>query len=156
MDVLTTHLPKALDVFLAHRRSDNGIVYNALIQAGMDAETALVFFYFVPIAFARLALKSSGIEFHDSFLCLVGEENAGPFSFSADPRYALLIEGIPGLVAEWERDDVLTIAGRSSEFSAINKAAHSSSALKDIRLTETVFVNPSAQFVSACVPYKAS
>jgi hypothetical protein len=99
---------------------------------------------FLPLAYCRLVLSDSGIGFCDCFQRKLADGSLSPEQqLDSEPLWVELVSfaraekrsGVTG-------DALLAIAGRSSEFHAVNQLANHGSRLKDIVLTPPVFQWP--------------
>jgi hypothetical protein len=154
MSTLNKSLPVALDVLRKCKQGDDNALYDAFIEAGIDKEATLIYWYFLPIIFGRHVLKNSGVRFGEGFICRHGNKSFGPFSFDADARYSHLARVIPECIQQWSNDDVLSVAKRSAEYNVACKLKIVDGDFSGVVCTDTLFVNPTQHFLSECVRRK--
>jgi hypothetical protein len=127
-------IASALTIFRESPELDDESAFRALVDGGMERPIAARMVEFLPIAYCRVLLLNSGVQFSNSFV-----RAASPLkiqSLSCEPVW------IPFLAyAESEirggtaRREMLMIAGRSAEFHAINQMLNQGAELKNVTLT---------------------
>jgi hypothetical protein len=123
--------------------NDNEL-YRSLTVAGFDERTSARLVEFIPMAYCRVLLESTGVKFPDTFQ----RRNAGG---TVTPLIPLASEPI------WEaglayaridvqngitRDEKLQVAGRSAEFHAVNELLKKGTRLENIALIPAVLTWP--------------
>jgi hypothetical protein len=116
-------------------------ILRKLLAAGVERVVASRLVEFLPLAYLRLILSDSGIRFCDRFQRKLADGSlSAECPLDSEPLWAEIVSfarsekhsGITG-------DALLVIAGRSSEFDAVNQLANRGSKLNEIVLTPTVF-----------------
>src|SRR5215831_3446965 len=118
--------------------------YTNFLAAGVECVVASRLVEFLPLAYSRLILSESGVRFCDRFQRKLADGSlSAERPLDSEPLWAEIVSfarsekhsGITG-------DALLAVAGRSSEFEAVNQLANRGSKLRDIALTSTVFQWP--------------
>jgi len=109
---------------------------------GIDASTTARLVEFLPMAYCRVMFKGTGIQFSDNFQRRLANGEITPEKpLSSEPVWNAVIDFAEDEVDRGiSRDDLLSIAGRSAEFSAANQLLSQGSKLKDLRFTAMVLV----------------
>lgn len=133
---------KALAVFRQFPDASHEDTVAQLTVAVADADLAERLMEFVPIAFARIALASSGVSFQDTFCRSLGNGKFSHFCpLSADPIYepalAIAREELGSAIPE---PDLLAVLTRSGQFDAINKALLAGTQLKGAVMSPSIFL----------------
>lgn len=127
---------KALLLFIENSDLDEDSMFDVFIKNGIEPAIAEKIMSFVPIAFFRSMMDSTELSFCDYYLLMNQEgEAVGRNSFDSEETYKIgykLSASIEG------RDEYLSIAGRSPELHAVNKALNSGSKLSDLELSPVV------------------
>ena len=115
-----------------------------LVADGLDASLAARLVEFVPMAYCRLMLESSGARFSDSFQRKLANGQITPEQpLTSEPTWnevfafakAEIACGISG-------EDLLAVAGRSAEFDAANQLLNRGAKMRDLRFTAVVLSWP--------------
>ena len=118
------------------------------LAAGVERVVASRLVEFLPLAYSRLILSESGVRFCDRFQRKLADGSlSSERPLDSEPLWAEVVSfaraekssGVNG-------DALLAIAGRSSEFDAVNQLANRGSKLKDIALTPAVLQWPEEGF----------
>lgn len=118
-----------------------------LVTAVGDPDLAERLMEFVPLAFARVALATSGVSFQDTFCRSLGDGKFSHFCpLSSDPLYepalAIAREELGGSISE---DHLLAVLTRSSLYNTINNALQTGANLQDLQgavMSPTIFLRP--------------
>jgi len=123
-------------------------ILRKLLAAGVERIVASRLVEFLPLAYSRLILSESGVRFCDRFQRKLADGSlSSERPLDSEPLWAEIVSfarsekqsGITG-------DALLALAGRSSEFDAVNQLANRGSKLKDIALTPAVLQWPEEGF----------
>ena len=117
---------------------DDRSVFGDLVRAGMSRQLAARLVEFLPMAYCRVMLQNSGVQFCNSYA-----RSSQTSVLDADAIWVAayqfaLIEVGRGVA----RSDLLAIAGRSAEFQAVNELLNRGSNISDVRLTAPVLAWP--------------
>lgn len=124
----------ALTIFRNSPDLDDESVFRALVHKGVERSLAARIVEFLPIAYCRVLLRKSGVQFSNSFI-RVGSPLETQ-SLSSIPLWSSLVayaESEPGRGATSQQ--ILMVAGRSAEFQAINEMLDTKAELKNLVLT---------------------
>jgi len=127
-------IASALKIFRESPELDDENVFRALVDRGVERSLAARIVEFLPIAFCRVLLLNSGVQFSNSVVRAASPRKIQ--SLSCEPVW------IPFLAyAESEirgggaRREMLMVARRSAEFQAINQMLDKGAELKNLVLT---------------------
>jgi hypothetical protein len=127
-------ITKCLTIFRSSPELDDQSVFRELVEKGIQRSLAARVVEFLPIAYCRLLLLKSGVQFSDTFT-----RSASPLkiqSLSSEPVWVSLLAYAESEIREGATSqDILMVAGRSAEFQAINKMLDKKAELKNIVLT---------------------
>jgi len=124
----------ALTVFRESPELDDESVFRALVDRGVERSLAARIVEFLPIAYCRVLLVKSGVRFSNSFA-----RAGSPLrmqSFSCEPVWIPFLAYAESEIRDGEASrEILTVAGRSAEFQAINQMLNKGAELKNLALT---------------------
>ena len=124
----------ALSIFRDSPGLDDERVFRALVDRGVERLLAARIVEFLPIAYCRVLLLNSGVQFSNSFA-----RAASPLkiqSLSCEPAWIFFLAYAESEIREGvARPELLLVAGRSAEFHAINQMLDKGAELKNLRLT---------------------
>jgi hypothetical protein len=127
-------IARALKIFRESPELDDEGAFRALIDRGVERSIAARIVEFLPIAYCRVLLLNSGVQFSNSFV-----RAASPLkiqSLSSEPVWIFCLayaeSEIRGGTA---RREMLMVAGRSAEFQAINQMLEKGAEPKNVALT---------------------
>jgi hypothetical protein len=127
-------IASALTIFRKSPELDDESVFRALIDRGVERSTAARIVEFLPIAYCRVLLLNSGVQFSNTFVRAASPLKIQSLSFEPVwiPFLAYAESEIRGGTA---RREMLMVAGRSAEFQAINRMLDEGAELKNVALT---------------------
>lgn len=135
-------------VALLRSRMDLGeiAIFSELASQGVERQTAARLVEFLPMIYCRLIFVKSGLRFPETYRRALSDGTCSPsVSLSSD---AIWNEASKFAEAElnggMNGQDLLAIAGRSSEFDAANKLLNSGSKLENLKFTEPVLLWPAS------------
>jgi len=127
-------IARALTIFRESPDFDDESVYRALVDRGIERSLAARIVEFLPIAYCRVLLLNSGVQFSNTFV-----RAASPLkiqSLSCEPVWIpFLAYAESEIRAGADRRAMLMVAGRSAEFQAINRMIDKGTELKNLVLT---------------------
>jgi hypothetical protein len=127
-------IASALTIFRKSPELDDESVFRALVDRGIERSLAARIVEFLPIAYCRVLLLNSGVQFSNSFA-----RAGSPLklrSLACEPLWIpLLAYAESEIREEAERREMLIVAGRSAEFQAINQMRDKGAELKNLVLT---------------------
>jgi len=131
---------KAVGIFRASRSAEDEELYRSLVQSGIEGEVATRLIEFLPMAYCRLILASSGARFPNVFRRALSDGTFEEKKLSSEPVWNA---AVAFAVRESERgvpaDDLLAIAARSAEFHAANQLLQNGAKLENLAFEPTVF-----------------
>lgn len=102
---------------------DDESVFRALVDKGVERSLAARIVEFLPIAYCRVLLLKSGVQFSNSFT-----RSASPLktqSLSSEPVWLPFLAYAESEIRSGATsEEILMVAGRSAEFHAINQMLH--------------------------------
>lgn len=137
-------MKKYLDIFVSFLvetpKADDSTVLEHLLKNDITESIAVDIITFTPTAFNRMVFDDSGIKFSDYYIIKNGrEENTFQFTdnevFSFSQKYY-----IKYIVYKFEKEDVIKIIGRCSEFDAIIQAIEQGLEFKDLRINPMLLI----------------
>lgn len=127
-------IASALTIFRTSPNLDDESVFRALVDKGVERSLAARLVEFLPIAYCRILLLKSGVQFSNTFT-----RSASPLkiqSLSSEPVWVPFLAYAESEIRKGaSRQEILIIAGRSAEFDAVNQMLHKKAELKNIALT---------------------
>lgn len=106
---------------------------------GIEYLDAVEIVIFLPIAFVRKWLTD--IDWPSTYIEQDAHNNRTQKEFNENPYYLIIEDAVESY---WNHrpvnEIIVNIAGRSSEFHAINQLLHDGGKLSDVKLTETVII----------------
>jgi hypothetical protein len=137
-------ISKAVAAFRSSPSRGDIEIHEALIAEGLEAQTAARLVEFLPMAYCRLLLGNSGVQFSSSFQRQeANSQVSSERQLSSEPVW----DGVVAFAREEVKrgaspKDLIAVAGRSAEFDAVNQMLNKGSNLKDIVLTPTLLTWP--------------
>jgi|ERR1700722_3116181 hypothetical protein len=126
-------IARALTIFRESPELDDEGAFRALIDRGVERSIAARIVEFLPIAYCRVLLLNSGVQFSNSFV-----RAASPLkiqSLSSEPLWIFFLASAESeLRGGTARREMLMVAGRSAEFQAINQMLDKGAELKNVAL----------------------
>jgi len=126
------------------RTERDAVVHAALVSNGIEPRTAARLIELLPVAYCRSILANLGIQCPDEFRRRLPDgalSQARPLS--SEPLWNdILAFSRMEIAGGVSRNDLLAIAGRSSEFDAANQLMNKGALPKDIRFTALLFPWP--------------
>jgi hypothetical protein len=119
-------------------------IFVALVRAGIERKDAARLVEFLPIAYCRLLLGSSGVCFSDTFQRRTpGGDTSAELPLTSESIWVEISDfakaevhhGVP-------RDEWLALAGRSAEFAVINQLLNQGAKLTNVALTPVLLSWP--------------
>jgi hypothetical protein len=119
-------------------------IYRTLVDDGIASHLAARLVEFMPMIYCRLLLEPSGVRFSPSFQRRLADGSVASIRpLVAEPAWGSALSyarreiesGVPS-------EQLLAIAGRSTEFSAINQLLHSGARLENLVLGIPVLLWP--------------
>jgi len=134
-------IASALTIFRNSPELDDQSVFQALIDKGVERSLAARIVEFLPIAYCRVLLVKSGVQFSNIFTRAGSPLNVQ--SLSCVPIWVPLLAYAEAEIREGAtRQEILMVAGRSAEFQAINQMLNNNAELKNIVLTSILLPWP--------------
>jgi len=143
-DLLNQSIEKSVALMRDSPQSPDIKIYSMLVIDGMDRLLAARLIEFLPMAYCRLILANEGVRFSDEFRRrLDGGGLSEERRLSSEPLWKACNEFATnearnGIGAE----QLLAIAGRSSELDAVNKLLNRGAKLHDVALVPVVLAWP--------------
>jgi hypothetical protein len=139
-------ISKAVTVIRKLPFEDDDQVYRAVIASGVETQLAARLVEFLPIAYCRLILASSGARFSNTFRRVLPDGTFAEQLLSAEPVWNAVVGFAEG---EKERNvpagDLLAVAARSAEFDAANQLLKSGSKLENLCFEPPVLLRPNPE-----------
>ena len=108
----------------------------------MDRHLAARLIEFIPMAYCRIVLSKSGVHFSETFRRVDGDVLSPEQSLNSEPIWRDVWSYVSEAGAMQTRSEILKIAARSAEFSAVNQLLNNGSAPQNVRLGSTTFAWP--------------
>lgn len=132
---------QAVAIFREFPNASNEEILSKLLAAGTDRPTASRLVEFLPMAYCRVVLSESGINFSDRFQRRLADGRLSPQQrLDSEPLWS------ETLSFAWSEKrsavsgkSLLAIAAHGAEFDAVNQLANQGSKLNDITLVPSVF-----------------
>jgi hypothetical protein len=130
----------ALVVFRNSPAAGENEIFQKLVKNGIDRRCAARLAVFILVAYCRMLLSASGVQFSNNFRQRLPDGSLSSEALlSAEPFW----EQVLGFAkAHLERgiskEDLLLLAGRSAEFAAANQLLNRGSKLEDMAFTAAV------------------
>ncbi len=131
----------SLNTLLKYSNSEDIEIFNILILQGIDKNIAKKIIQFVPLAFCRVILESSGIVFSNYYQ--VSEYNGEISELRPLQDEEVFNEAIAIAIANSSSlcgDELLVIAGRSAEFNVINELLNEGAFMNELELIPTLML----------------
>ena len=136
---MNENISKAVAIFRTSPYSEDVEVYRRLTADGVDPQVAARLVEFLPIAYSRLILASSGARFSNTFRRMLSDGTHQTRLLSSEPVWNAAVAFALG---EAERNvpgrDLIAVAAHSAEFHAANQLLQKGSKLEDLILTPPV------------------
>jgi len=127
-------IASALTIFRNSPELDDESVFLALVAAGVESQVASRIVEFLPIAYCRVLFLKSGVQFSNSFTRATSPLEIRSFSFV--PEWVFFLAHAESEIrGGTTNEQILTVAGRSAEFHAINQLLDKGAELKNLVLT---------------------
>jgi len=135
-------ITQASEILRTHTDSSDGQLITTLLEAGFDQALATRLVEFIPLAYSRVWLADSGVQFEDYYLRVSADgKTYTEHNLEDEPVYREAVAAAQSEIAAGSGfDELLPIVGRSSEFKAINSALHGGSRLEDLELSAPVLL----------------
>lgn len=135
-------ISKAVALMRSSPSSGDPEIHRMLVTDGMKPALAARLVEFLPMAYCRLLLKDSGVRFPDTFQRrqATGKISSERFLSSEPIWKAVTTFAASEAERGISRDDLLSVAGRSAEFQALNQLLNKGAKLRNIVLTPTVLM----------------
>jgi hypothetical protein len=131
----------ALKIFRESPELDDESVFRALVDRGVERSIAARIVEFLPIAYCRVLLLNSGVQFSNSFV-----RAASPLKIRSLASVPVWIPFLAYAESEIRggtaRREMLMVAGRSAEFQAINQMLDKGAKLQSVVLTTVSLLWP--------------
>jgi hypothetical protein len=132
---------KSLSTFQEGKNFNNREIVNRLAAHGINEEIAWRIICFVPLAFCRVMLQSSGVHFAPTYLL---KSSAVEFEeekvLAEEPFFEAAVKVAQSKIGSTSGDFFLAVAGRSAEFHVINTALNDGSQLENLVLTSPIII----------------
>ena len=136
-------ISKAIELFRSCPNMEDEEVFGTLVRGGLEPRLAARIVEFLPIAYTRLILGKSGVQFPDVFQRRVAGGETLEGVLSEEPVWhAVLDFGRSEISRGISRNKLLLVAGRSAEFDALNRLLSAGSKLESLALAPTIFAWP--------------
>ena len=134
---------KAIDLVADARELNDEEMENLLIEQGFQEDDAFWLTRFIPAAYARAWLEPEGLTFHDDFdVMKVDTREAISMKFSQQAIWKSVFRNAKKELATGiDKNRLISIAGRSSEYHAVRDLLNQNSGLKDVRLTKLILLD---------------
>ena len=130
---------KSIDIIANSKSLDSKELLNSLVKNGIEERAAVEIVLFLPIAFIRKWLTD--VHWPKTYLECYPNSKRVSRRFSDNQQFTVMEKVVDQYWnEELDKDVILSIAGRSAEFDAINQLLHDGGKLEDIKLTETVII----------------
>jgi hypothetical protein len=114
-------------------------ILKTLVERGLERTVAAHLITLVPIVYGREGLSGCGISFSMTYIGESGRE----CRLNSLPFWGEIVAFARSEIANGATsDDLLAVAGRSSEIDAINKALHAGSKIENLVISPPVFLWP--------------
>ena len=127
-------IASALTIFRNSPELDDESVFQALVDKGVDRSLAARIVEFLPIAYCRVLLVKSGVQFSNSFT-----RAGSPLKVQSLSSVAIWVPLLAYAEANIREgatsQEILMVAGRSAEFQAVNQLLDKKAELKNLVLT---------------------
>ena len=131
----------SLDIFQEFYQANDRLVVEQLTSRNISQQDAWKLVYFVPLAFNRILMSSSGIIFSDKFIIQRQEESSTTKILKDEPFFRESIN-IALSQRNYCQDYWRNIISRSVELKVINQALHAGSNIEDLLLSSPILVLP--------------
>ncbi len=130
-------IEQSFEIFLAHHHRADEPIYSSFKKKGWDEITCSKVLVFVPLAFCRLLLYSSGVSFSEYYINMQSDTKE-KIKLSSEPFFDTAFNIAISKSKIFNKDYFMAIAKRSSEFNVINRSLNQGSNLEDLILTPPV------------------
>jgi hypothetical protein len=135
-----SQISNAVGLLRQSQEKDDHSLFVDLVRIGLSRQLAARLVEFLPMAYCRVMLQGSGIQFSNSY-----RRAAQTGILDAEPIWSAAYNFAGNEVRRGiSRSDLLAIAGRSAEFQAINELLNKGSKLSDVKLTAPFLAWPEA------------
>jgi hypothetical protein len=136
------NITQAVEILRTQTDSSDDRLITTLVEAGFDQALATRLVEFIPLAYSRVWLADSGVQFEDYYLRASADGKTYTEHMLKDvPVYREAVAAAQSEIAAGSGfDELLPIIGRCAEFKAINSALHGGSRLEDLELSAPVFL----------------
>ena len=132
-------IEQSLDVFYENQQADDEQIFYSLKQKGWDEITCSKIIAFVPIAFCRLLLHSSGVSFSEYYIIMQSDTKVKQKKrLDSEPFFKIAFNIAILKSKACDQNYFMSVATRSSEFNVVNSALNRGSILEDLILTPLV------------------
>jgi hypothetical protein len=137
-------ISKAIAVIRDSPSSDDVEVYRKLVGEGIEPLLAARLIEFLPMAYCRLLLESSGVRFSENYQRKLSDGRIPQEQalISLPVWNAMMAFGRDEIRRGLSPKDLLAVALRSAEFQAVNRLLNKGSKLSDLVLTPTLLTWP--------------
>jgi len=144
MGEIETHIRTYIDYVIAHPQAEDETILDALLKSGMAQYRIFELLIWVPMAFGRAVLERPELQLPATYQLMSADGQSFTHrSLVDEPVYVEALRLAAVLTREgFARNDFLAIAGRSSEFKAVNEALLNGSELKNLVASEPVISFP--------------
>jgi len=134
-----TSVRKSIDLLGAFGKSmDDKLAINFLVEHGIPKSDAIEIFLLLPVAFCRKLLPT--VKWQPYYIEEKGKKRVEK-RFSENPQYAIIENET---FVYWntipKKEEILSIAGRSPEFKAINDLLLKGGRLEDIKMSKLILI----------------
>lgn len=134
---------KALLIFRTSAKLGDEELFRTLVNQGMKKKLAARLVEFLPIAYCRLILRSTGARFSNAFRRVQPNGETQQQLLSSDPIWRGIVRFADAEVDRGvQGKDLLLVAARSAEFHAANQLLNDGSKLENIAFASPVLMWP--------------